>query len=96
MDKETDEIVAEKLKKVNEPGVVVKALPMDSEMVDIEDIDEKLPENLSHAITQKMFKERQPLLRQAKAIILCFNPSLFFSIDVLSSMKHFFPGTTTK
>jgi hypothetical protein len=56
MHENTEEMVKEKLQRVNEPGVAVKCLfdpmTMDAEMDDIEDIAENLPENLRNAITQ--------------------------------------------
>ena len=56
MHENTEEMVKDKLQRVNEPGVVVKCLfdpmTMDAEMDDIEDIAENLPENLRNAITQ--------------------------------------------
>lgn len=49
LERDTEEMVTEKLQRVNEPGVVVKSLlfdSMDFEMDDIEDITENLPDNL--------------------------------------------------
>jgi hypothetical protein len=58
MHENTEEVVKEKLQRVNEPGVVVKCLFDPTTMDDIEYIAENLPENLrndGHIYTNRRF-----------------------------------------
>lgn len=99
LERETDEMVAEKLQKVNEPGVVVKCLfdSMNSEMVDIEDITENLPENLRNAITQTHISTTTVGTQTSESRNSMLHPEPFFLRRSCSDFDEaFFAGNDEK
>ena len=100
LERETDEIVAEKLQKVDEPGVVVKSLfdstMMDSEMVDIEDIAENLPYNLSHAMTQTKFSTSTAATQTSESYNIMLQPEPLLQRRCSEFDEQFFAGNDDK
>ena len=97
LERDAEKIVAEKLQRVNEPGVAVKSLPFNVvgiEMDDIEDLPDSLPDNLS-VVTQTDVSTVDTQTRESP--ILCFNPNLYLWLDhVLTLMKLFLATMTRK
>jgi hypothetical protein len=85
MHENAEEMVKEKLQRVNEPGVVVKCLFDPMTMDDIEDIAENFTaenlRNASHIKHKQTFQPQQLAFRQASVIILCFNLSFNFWVN---------------
>ena len=100
LERETDEIVAEKLQKVDEPGVVVKSLfdstIMDSDMVDIEDIAENLSYNLSHAMTQTKFSTSTAATQTSESYNIMLQPEPLLQRRCSEFDEQYFAGNDDK
>ena len=76
----TEEMVKEKLQRVNEPGVVVKCL---FDPMTMDDIPRQFASKREkpRPYYKQTFQPQQLAFRQASVIILCFNPSFNFWVN---------------